>query len=255
MSSAGVFIQLLGPFQVLALGQPVSLRPGGKAEKLLACLALQPRVGVSRDWLLEHIWPNSATTLAGPCLNTLMHSLKDHLTDALAGQPPILHMHGRYALNLTGGVGVDLLDFQSAVSAGDRLLAAGSTAAAIESYEQAVSLYRGELSAGSDISDLLERERLRSICLTALARLADAHFDLGNHTQAMNVVARILAIDPCREDAHRMAMRLNVRLGARSQALRQYELCRMILQQELDAVPEPATTRLAELIRSDPGQV
>ena len=48
VSSAGVFMHLLGPFQILKMGQPVSLRSGDKAEQLLSCLALHPRVGVHR---------------------------------------------------------------------------------------------------------------------------------------------------------------------------------------------------------------
>ena len=176
MSSA-VFIRLLGPFQILKMGQPVSLRAGGKAEQLLSCLALHPRVGVHRATLVEHIWPDNPTTLAGQCLNTLTHSLKTQLADALAGQPPIVHIQSHYALNLRGGVGVDVLEFESAVTAGHRLLSAGSTAAAIKSYEHAVALYGGDLGAGSDVAGLLERERLRATCLTTLARLADAHFE------------------------------------------------------------------------------
>ncbi len=237
------------------MGQPISLRSGGKAEQLLSCLALRPRTGVNRAALVEQIWPDTPLTLAGQCLSTLTHSLKAQLADALSGQPPVVHMQSRYILNLPGGVTVDVLEFESAVAAGHRLLSAGSTAAAIESYEDAVALYGGDLAAGSDISDLLERERLRATCLTTLARLADAHFDLANYEQARESAVQLLAIDPSREDAHRMVMRTYVRLGARAQALRQYKLCRLILQDEFGAVPEPATERLFNLIRMDPGQV
>ena len=52
-----------------------------------------------------------------------------------------------------------------------------------------------------------------------------------------------------------MTMRAYVRLGTRAQALRQYTLCRKILAEEFDAIPEPATERLFTLIRTDPGLV
>jgi DNA-binding SARP family transcriptional activator len=184
-----------------------------------------------------------------------MHSLKAQLADALAGQPPIVHTQSHYALNLHGGVRVDVLEFESAVTAGHRLFLAGSTGAAIESYEHAVALYGGDLAAGSDVSELLEREQLRATCLTALGRLADAQFELAHYEQALESAVRLLGVDPCREDAHRMVMRTYVRLGARAQALRHYSLCRSILQDEFDALPEPATERLFNLIRADPGQV
>jgi DNA-binding SARP family transcriptional activator len=255
MSRAGVSIRLLGPFQVLKMGQPVSLRTGGKAEQLLCCLAVHPRVGVDRATLVEQIWPDTPVTLGAQCLNTLMHSLKAQLADALVGQPPVVHTQSHYALNLHGGVTVDVLEFDSAVTAGHRLFSRGSTAEAIEAYDRAVALYGGDLAAGSDISELLERERLRVACLTTLARLADAHFGLANYEQALDIAVRLLSVDPCREDAHRMVMRAHVRLGARAQALRHYNLCRLILLDEFDAVPEPATERLFNLIRNDPGRV
>jgi DNA-binding SARP family transcriptional activator len=255
MSRVGVSIRLLGPFQILKMGQPVSLRAGGKAEQLLSCLAMHPRVGVHRATLVEQIWPDTPVSLAAQCLNSLMHSLKAQLADALDGQPPVVHNQSHYALNLHGGVTVDVLEFDSAVTAGHRLFSRGSTGEAIELYDRAVALYGGDLAAGSDISDLLERERLRVACLTTLARLADAHFRLANYEQALDSAVRLLSVDPCREDAHRMVMRAHVRLGSRAQALRQYNLCRLILLGEFDAIPEPATERLFNLIRDDPGQV
>jgi DNA-binding SARP family transcriptional activator len=237
------------------MGRPVELRSGGKAEQLLSCLALNPRAGVHRSALVEQIWPHAPQTLAAQSLNTLMHSLKGQLADALAGQPPIVHRHNNYALNLDGGVAVDVLEFESAVSSGHRLFSEGATAEAIEAYDRAVALYGGDLAASTDIYELLERERLRVACLTTLARLADAHFELGNYAQALDSAVRLLAVDPCREDAHRMVMRAHVRMGSRAQALRQFNLCRLILRDEFNAIPEPATEQLFEQIRNSPGEV
>jgi DNA-binding SARP family transcriptional activator len=50
-------------------------------------------------------------------------------------------------------------------------------------------------------------------------------------------------------------MRCYNRLGHRAQALRQYRTCREILEAEFDAVPEPATEELYELLRREPSSV
>lgn len=255
VSSVGIVIRLLGRFQILKMGTPVSLRSGGKVEQLISCLALQPHCGVHRETLVERIWPDTAPTLASQSLNTLIHGLKAQLADALDGQPPILHVRSHYSLNLDGGMEVDVLEFESAVDSGHRMLSAGSTAAAIDAYEHAILLYRGDLTSSSDISGLVERERLRAICLNTLARLADAHFELANYERALACAIRLLTVDACREDAHRMAMRAYVRLGARAQAMRQYNLCRTILADEFDAAPEQATESLFNLVRTDPDLV
>lgn len=255
MESPGVFIRLLGPFQILKLGTPASLRSGGKAEQLLSILAMRARSGVHRETLVERIWPGAAPELSKQCLNTLVHGLKTQLADAIGGRAPIVHTQSHYLLNLDGGLGVDVLEFESAVDTGHRLRSGGSLREAIESYERAVVLYRGDLASNLDISGVLERERLRGICLNTLARLADAHFELANYDQALAHAVRLLGIDPCREDAHRMTMRAYVRLGARAQALRQYGLCREILAAEFDAAPEPATEQLFHLVRTNPGLI
>jgi len=251
----GVLIRLLGPVEVLKLGRPASLRTGGKAEQLLSILAMQARSGVHRESLVERIWPGTAPALSKQCLNTLVHGLKTQLADAIGGQPPIVHRQSHYLLNLDGGLKVDVLEFESAVDSGHRQRSKGSLAAAIESYQRAVRLYRGDLTSHPDISGLLERERLRAICLNTLSRLADAYFELSNYEEALAQAVRLLGVEPCREDAHRMTMRAYVRLGARAQALRQYNLCRQILAEEFDATPEPATEQLFELIRTHPGLV
>jgi DNA-binding SARP family transcriptional activator len=65
----------------------------------------------------------------------------------------------------------------------------------------------------------------------------------------------LLVHDPCREDAHRLAMRCYVRRGERAQAVQQYRLCEQILRAELDARPEHATMALFDQVRLNPDSV
>ena len=101
---------------------------------------------------------------------------------------------------------------------------------------------------------LVERERLRARYLLVLSRLADWQFSMVDYEGALELALDLLNHDPCREDAHRIAMRCFVRLGARSQAMRQYRTCRDVLAMEFDAVPERATESLYDLIRLDPAR-
>ena len=125
----------------------------------------------------------------------------------------------------------------------------------IDRYQGALDLYGGDLAFGSDIKHIVERERLRSRHLSVLAGLAENHFADGNFARALEGALQLLAQDPCREDAHRMAMRCFVRLGARAQALRQYRTCRAVLQMEFDAIPERLTEQLYEVVRVEPWRV
>ena len=122
-------------------------------------------------------------------------------------------------------------------------------------YARAADLYRGDLQSGTDVHAVIERERLRAGFLTLLARLADASFEAGDYGACLDYALRLLAGDPCREDAHRLVMRCYVRRGERAQALRQYRLCEDVLRMEFDITPEPATRLLFDQARTDPASI
>jgi DNA-binding SARP family transcriptional activator len=251
----GVNICLLGRFRVAKRGLPVPLRSGGKVEQLLAGLALNPRSGASREELLARIWPTTDLVLAGRSLNTLVYWLHRTLGEALGGRSPVLHHDGRYRLNFDEGVTVDVLEFEEAAATGDRLTSAGDHRGAIEWYRAAAALYAGDFVTVTDVQDLIERERLRARYLSLRARLAEHYFALCQYGPALDSAHEVLAHDPCREDAHRMAMRCYVRAGERAQALRQYAVCREVLALEFDAPPEPSTSALFEQVRAHPETV
>jgi DNA-binding SARP family transcriptional activator len=251
----GLQICLLGAFQILKGDRPVSVRPGGKVERFIGILALHPDDGVGRDELLGLVWPDSEAELALQSLNSLVHSLQRTLSDALAGHPPIVRQNGRYRLNTAVGVAIDVKDFDAAVDNGDRRTRDGDLANAMDAYRQALEIYGGDLAVGTGIQHLIERERLRARFLMVYARLADLHFASRDYERTLGCALRLLAYDPCREDAHRLAMRCYVRLGQRAQALRQYRICFEALAMEFEARPEESTEDLYLLVRTEPSRV
>ena len=96
-----VRICLLGRFEILKHGSPILLRPGGKVEQLIGILAMHPRTGMSREALIEVVWPDADSSLAGHLLNSLAHWLKRQLCDALEGRSPVRRSGGRYSLAST----------------------------------------------------------------------------------------------------------------------------------------------------------
>jgi DNA-binding SARP family transcriptional activator len=250
-----VEICLLGSVRILKDGAPISLRSGGKTEILVASLALKVRDGLPRDEILTLLWPDTEFPQAIQSLNTLVYSLRRILQDALSGDSPVLRDAGRYRLNTEAGVTTDVAQFDSAIETGERLARNGDAVGAIGSFGLAVELYSGDLAVAADVQHVLERERLRARFLWLHARLAEHHAMAGDFAAALSNALELLAHDPCREDAHRMAMRCYVRLGQRAQAMRQYRICREILALEFDALPEGATEELFQQIRLDPGHV
>lgn len=233
----------------------MSLRPGGKVELMVGALAMHPADGLPRETLIQHLWPATDRSRAGQSLNSLVHSLKYQLCDALGGRAPIVRRGGRYVLNLDDNLGLDVLEFDDAVETGQQLAISGDTGAAITAFAKAQDLYCGDLTEGTDIRFLLERERLRARYLSIVAQLAELSFERRDYLSALANAKTLLDADPCREDAHRMLMRIYVRTGARAQALRHFDVCRRVLAYEFEAEPEPATAALFDLIRLTPERV
>jgi len=250
-----LLICLLGDFRVLKAGQPAAGTNSSKARTLLYVLGLRGG-SVEREALLFALWPHSTVSLASQSLHSLVHNLHKVLGDAIAGAPPIVHADGYYRLNVEAGVGVDTTRFLDLADTGERRMSMGDRAGAIDAFDRAIALYRGDLcSYGEDSQAAVEREYLRARYLTLLAHVAEYQYDAGNYATCLAYAQRLLVNDPCREDAHLLAMRCYVRRGERAEALRQYRLCESILQAEFGVQPEPATTALFDRVSHDPDEV
>lgn len=249
-----VVVCLLGGFRVLVEGRALPVRHGGKTEQLFNSLATRHGYQASRETLLGILWPDTAPERAGQSLSTLLHTLRRQLAGSLRGASPVIHTAGLYSLNTAAGVTVDLAEFESAMTTARQHARRGERDLAAEAFAKTIALYRGDL-AGDDARSAIERERLRALFLAALGWLAAHFLEQGELDQAQTYAAVLLQVDPCHEEAHRVLMRCQVRSGARSQALRQYALCRGTLRAELGIAPEPATEDLAARIRTNPASV
>lgn len=250
-----VLICLLGDFRLLKAGAEVPMRGAGKTAMLLTLLALGREHRVSRQVLLGALWPDSEESRGSHALSSMLHGLHETLGDALDGAPPVVHRSGACQLNVDAGVGVDTAHFDALVRTAEVHLRDGDTSTAVTALAAAVEYYRGDVYPCDDLRAVVERERLRARYLSLLSRLADQQFERGQYTEALRYAGRLLAADPCREDAHRLVMRCHVRMGERAQALRQYQTCTRILDAEFGAGPEPSTDALFARIRSAPDTV
>jgi DNA-binding SARP family transcriptional activator len=250
-----VLICVLGSFRVVKAGEDVPVRSGGKTAILLSSLALRDDYRASRESLLEMLWPETEATRSAHSLNSLIHKLRQMLGDVLAGASPVIYNAGGYALNVSAGIGVDVSHFDAHAGMAEQQLRDGNIDAAVRSWRRAVELYHGEISVADDMRAIVQRERVRALYLSLLCRLADQYFRARDYQAALAYALRLLADDPCREDAHRLVMRCHVRTGERAQALRQYRVCEHILASEFEAPPEPLTNALFDRVRLDPAGV
>jgi DNA-binding SARP family transcriptional activator len=215
----------------------------------VSTLALQVNHAVSRDELLDVLWPDVDF---GPAMQSL-HSLVYSLNKALNMSSLVAYSSGYYYL--TDEVGVDTTYFDGFAEDGDRRAREGLHEAAARAYGDALDLYRGDLCVSNGVNAIIERERLHARYLTLLARLGQYHFERGRFEDGLDYALALLRADPCREDGHRLAMRCYLKLGERAQAMRQFRICEVLIRDEYAASPEPATIDLYDQIRRAPADV
>jgi predicted ATPase/DNA-binding SARP family transcriptional activator/Tfp pilus assembly protein PilF len=130
----------------------------------------------------------------------------------------------------------------------------------LDALAEAVELYRGDLmestglrdSAAFDEWQFFQTENLRQMFTAALEKLVHGHSARGEFEPAIRYARRWLALDPLHEPAHRHLMQLYARSGQHAAALRQYQECVGLLNQELSATPDQETTDLYVRIKNSP---
>jgi DNA-binding SARP family transcriptional activator len=129
-----------------------------------------------------------------------------------------------------------------------------------EKWESAAELLRGDFLEGLALEDnyefetwlLGERERWRQRSARILSHAVDKLERQGSYRSALRYAHKILQFMPWREEAHRHVMRLLALSDQRNAALKQFELCKLVLWEELGVEPSAETRALQERIRRSP---
>jgi DNA-binding SARP family transcriptional activator len=233
---------LLGGFQARTGDRPLSI-PTRKSAALLGYLALRPDELHLRDKLASLLWGAFSPEEARHSLRQSLSSLRGALS---AGHASVLKINRSGVVFDARRADVDVMRFNQLVSRdGPR------------SLKEAAALYRGELLDGLDVSEELfeewlrtERARIRENVIRVLTRLVDHQTNSGLDGAAIQTALRLLALDPLREDLHRVVMLLYARQGRVGDAVRQYHTCTTILRQDLGLEPMKETQRVYYMIRS-----
>lgn len=237
-------IHLLGTPQIELDGSPVSIRRS-KGLALLVYLAMRGEPQ-RRDTLATLLWPESNQQAARSSLRREL----SHLNKALVGE--WLVVEGE-TIGLHPATQVDVVQFQQHLTAFDRENPIG-----LEALHQAVILYRDDFLSGFTLPDcpdfdewqFFQTESLRQALATALEDLVLGLSLQGDYEGAIPPARRWLALDPLHEQVHQALMRLYAFSGRQSAALRQFDECQRILEEELGVEPEAETQALAAAIRA-----
>jgi DNA-binding SARP family transcriptional activator len=243
--------RLLGSFELSVDSLAVSRWTGQRGTSVLRYLFSRRRHACPRDELLGEFWPDVAPALARNRIQVAVSGLRRTLRE-VTNLHLIEYADGGYRLNPELQISVDVERFEQTLSTARRAEKSGDLNGALIAYREAVHLYRGDFASDAPYEQWtqLPRESLRITYIDALDRMSRIQLSVGRLDDCIATGQRMLGVDPCREDAHRLLMRCYASLGRPYQAVRQYEFCCRVLHKTLQAEPEPETTRLYRAIRA-----
>jgi len=245
-------LTLFGPPQLARDGEPLQIR-SRRCLAILAYLAVTGRT-YRRDRLASLLWPQSDPARAQNSLHYTLSLLQRTLDGVW-----LLVDRETVALDGSGKQAVDVVRFRDLLA---RCRTHGhgveeTCTRCLPLLEEAVELYQGDFMADFTLPDspqfddwqAQEGEALRRELAGVLERLAEGCADQGDVERAIAHAQRWVGLNPLQETAHRCLMRLYAHSGRQLEALRQYETCARLLEEELGALPDPETTALYTAIR------
>jgi PAS domain S-box-containing protein len=245
----GLEIYCLGALKVCSGERQIQRWPGKRVRMVFECLVNTPKVPVARDILLEAIWPEHAPDLTVNSLRMAVHGLRRTLNDLLGlnkDLPSVLFRDGCYLFSPELNMTVDFENFEENISSGRRLERGRRIDEAIQLYQRAEELYRGDFLEGENYLDwvLSRREAIKDSYLLVLDKLAEYYSDQRDYESCILYCRKTIAIDPSREDVYRRLMCCFSRLGQRNRAMRWFRTCRQSIAIDLDTSLDTKTTDL-----------
>lgn len=204
---------------------------------LLGYLVVERRP-ISRSFLAAMFWPDEVTSKGRANLSRELHNLVQILPDCWELE--------RQAVAFTPSAGT-FIDIDAFVEL-----------EAEKRWNEAVDLLGGEFLEGLALDHnpefenwlLGEREHWRGRCECVLRQVIEGNIRRGQYSDALQHAQRLLQLSAWDEETHRQVMRLLAWTGQRGAALRQFEICKQVLREELDIEPSEETIALYQQIQA-----
>jgi DNA-binding SARP family transcriptional activator len=245
-------VHLLGRFVVqYEPAAPIELE-SRKAQELFGYLLLHRNRCHSRELLASLLWDDVSTAQSRTYLRKALWKLQTTLDHAQAAGSLMLVDDDWIQINPAADLWLDVAHLQEVFARAEGIAGEHLDSECAQALEQAVGLYQGDLLDGwyQDWC-LFERERLQNIYLALLDKLmgyCEAH---GAYERGIGHGAQVLRYDRAHEQTHRRLMRLYYLADNRTAALRQFERCRLALDEELGVAPVEATIAVYEQIKAN----
>ncbi|GCE22207.1 BTAD domain-containing putative transcriptional regulator [Dictyobacter kobayashii] len=232
-------IYALGEPVVLLNEKPVTRWRMARSMELFFLLLDKSKTPLRKEQLITALWSNVDEQTDHTWRSTLYYLRK------VVGECCIIKQGNRYELELSALYGeqvwYDVAIFANLKTQAQQAASMGNNEKAYATFLKMIELYRGDY-VQSFYNDwcTFRRAELRRDYLDARHQLAVLAWEQECFEEAATHWQHMLVIDNCLEEAHYGLMRSYLRRNKRSLALRQYQQCVHMLQNELGIAPGKA---------------
>lgn len=240
----------LGTFRVYNNGKLVDDWQTRKSKSLFKYLLLNRHKPIPKELLMEVFWSDSDESSARNNLNVTIYNLRQALRNIDDTLSYILFQDDCYLLNPELSIWFDYETFCKHYQYGCDLSTKSQNTLAINEFQSAELLYCGELFEEDRYDDwvLSYRQATHNQYIHLLENLAKNMFEQAQYMECINLCRKLLSVDVCLEEMHRLLMRSYMQQGQNHLAIRQYYSCVEVLEEELAVLPSQETISLYQQI-------
>jgi len=245
-----VKIYTLGRFSLIIDNQPLksSATTQQKPLELLKVLIALGGLAVSKDHLMDILWPDTDGDRALRALDTTLHRFRK-----LVGHDQVIQVQDRKLSLNTQVCWVDIWAMENLLGMTEELLgkASQSCEKAVKLKQQLISIYRGDFLSNDDepVCILVYRNRLHHQYLNRLGLLGRYWEKHGDWNQALTVYQQMLEMDDRQERIYQRLITCYRNQGLSSEAIAVYERCREALFTHYGIPPSSETEALYQNLR------
>lgn len=253
-ASVTIQVQTLGNFQVWRSDEPVSSKEWGReaTTQLFQFLVTnRHRHGLHKEQIIDRIWGDVDMKSGQQYFKVALHGVNKILEPDRKSRSEskyIIRQGATYQLKLED-VWVDVEALDQFIALGNQSLVE-NTKLARKAYREALDLYQGIYLPNRLYEDWSseERERIQLLTLGAFISLSELLIK-ENPLESVRLTQQALQIDNTWEDAYRIQMEAYLEKGNRPMAIKTFQQCERVLEEEFGIEPLPETRRLFRKIK------
>ena len=228
--------------------------PGRQGRVAFVFLAVNRRRSVHRDELMGAIWPDDSPAQTDGSLDAILSKLRGVLKSAgFADHAGISVTSGSIAIQLPADTWIDIEAAGNALDEAEGALRRADLTSAWSLANVAVVISRRPFLPDVEAPWIeSQRSGLRTLQMRALQCLVMV--SAGNHEPRLAIqhAAEMVELEPFRETAYQLLMKMHAAAGDRAEALRVFAKCRELLRDELGVSPSPQTEAVyLEILRAE----